>query len=257
MRIVGSLTGTILIFSFIFIGNNLVFAQTNNSLFLQANNVYNEGKFEKAREMYEKLIFEKNVVSAEVFYNLANCYFKMNDLGKAILNYKRAFMVHPRDKLINDNLSFARGLVKYKVEDTRNWYIRKGEEILSYITEDELHICSLLLFSMIVIFWILVLFTKSKIVKRLTTLLYILFFISIGAVVFKHFPLSTAHEAVIIADEAEVRYGPTSTDKIAFRLIAGIEVILKSEKDDWVKIGLHSGKEGWINKTSLEAVKWR
>ena len=232
-----------------------VCAQTELALFKKANNLYHEGAFDKAREIYEKIIDKKNTNNADIFYNLANCYFKMNNVGKAVLNYKRAFLLNPRDKLINDNLSFARGFIQFKDEDARNWYIRKAEEILSYITKDELYICSLFFFLLIIMCrMFLLLFTMSKMLKRLSILLGVLFFISLSTLVIKYSPLLIPYDAVIIAEGAEVRYGPSTTDKVAFRLTAGIEVLLKSEKDDWVKISLHSGKEGWIKKSSLEAV---
>ncbi len=253
------LIGTfILSVSFMLEGDGYIFAQTNNSLFVQANDLYRQGEYEKAKDIYEKLVFEKNIDSAELFYNLANCYFKTDNLGKAVLNYKRAFMIDPRDKLINDNLSFARGFIKFKVNDTRNWYIREGERILSYITLDELQVVLLILFLMIVILRLcLLLVKKGKILKRMSLFISIIFLISISALILKISPLFSAPEAVITSAGADVRYGPSTADKVAFRLSEGIEVIITSENNKWYKILLKSGKEGWIKDSSLEEVKWR
>ena len=45
--------------------------------------------------------------SAELYYNLGNAYFKMNELPKAILNYEKALLLSPNDKDIQYNLAFA------------------------------------------------------------------------------------------------------------------------------------------------------
>ncbi len=52
-------------------------ATTFQETFYQANDLYKEGKFSKAYELYEKIPNK----SAKVHYNLGNCAFKLNKIG--------------------------------------------------------------------------------------------------------------------------------------------------------------------------------
>src|ERR1051325_9538876 len=54
--------------------------------FIIANEAYAKGNFVKAAEGYEQLIAQ-DYESAELYYNLGNAYYKLDNIGKAILNY--------------------------------------------------------------------------------------------------------------------------------------------------------------------------
>jgi hypothetical protein len=90
-----------------------------SSLYNQANQDFRQANSakdpEQAKKLYEKAIlgFEKiieqgQVKNSELYYNLANAYFLNNQLGKAILNYRRAEKLHSSDENIQKNLAFAR-----------------------------------------------------------------------------------------------------------------------------------------------------
>ena len=88
-----------------------LFSQANES-FRQANSTKDS---EQAKRLYEKAIlsFEKiidvgQVKNAKLYYNLGNAYFLKGDIGKAILNYRRAEKLDSSDTNIQKNLTFAR-----------------------------------------------------------------------------------------------------------------------------------------------------
>ncbi len=80
---------TITAFLFVFFICITTFASKEQIAFDSANASYARGNFEKAIEQYESLI-KSNSVSAEVYFNLGNAYYKTNNIGFAILNYERA-----------------------------------------------------------------------------------------------------------------------------------------------------------------------
>ncbi|MEK7243343.1 MAG: tetratricopeptide repeat protein [Thermodesulfobacteriota bacterium] len=61
---------------------------------------------------------------AVFFYNLGNSYFKTKKIGLAILAYERARLLEPRNSDILYNLNYAKGILEYKIEDKRNWYLK-------------------------------------------------------------------------------------------------------------------------------------
>jgi len=75
-------------------------------LWTPANQAFAAGKFEQARADYLQLIATGNV-SPELFYNLGNTYLKLDDKGRAVLNFKRALALAPGFEPAKHNLNLA------------------------------------------------------------------------------------------------------------------------------------------------------
>lgn len=88
-----------------------LFSQANQS-FREANSAKNPEQakklYEKAILAFERIINEDRIKNAKLYYNLANAYFLKGDIGKAILNYRRAEKLDNSDANIQKNLTFAR-----------------------------------------------------------------------------------------------------------------------------------------------------
>jgi len=88
-----------------------LFSQANAS-FRTANSAEDSEQakrlYEKAILAFEKIINQGKVKNAKLYYNLGNAYFLKGDIGKAILNYRRAEKLDDSDANIQKNLTFAR-----------------------------------------------------------------------------------------------------------------------------------------------------
>jgi len=88
-----------------------LFSQANQS-FREANSARNpeqaEKLYEKAILAFERIVNEGRIKNAKLYYNLANAYFLKGNIGKAILNYRRAEKLDNSDANIQKNLTFAR-----------------------------------------------------------------------------------------------------------------------------------------------------
>jgi hypothetical protein len=74
--------------------------------FLEAGRAYDEGRFPEAVRLYEDLI-RGGHVSMEVLYNLGSAHAGDGRLGRAVLSYRKAWRLAPRDPDINANLRLA------------------------------------------------------------------------------------------------------------------------------------------------------
>ncbi|MGH9425704.1 MAG: tetratricopeptide repeat protein, partial [Terriglobia bacterium] len=92
-------------------------AQTQDvsRIFEAGNEYYAQSNYKAAIAQYQKVL-ESGVVSETVLYNLANAYFKNNQLGESILYYEKAQRISPLDREISENLNFARARIADKVE---------------------------------------------------------------------------------------------------------------------------------------------
>ena len=110
----------ILIFTFSSIARSALPKEQVYSLFNQANRFFREANtatndpdqaqklYEKAILNYEKIISDGRIKNSKLFYNLGNAYFLKEDIGRAILNYRRAERLDKADTNIQKNLAFAR-----------------------------------------------------------------------------------------------------------------------------------------------------
>jgi len=84
-----------------------------NQFFREANTITNDPDkaqklYEKAILNYEKIVSDGRIKNSKLYYNLGNAYFLKEDLGRAILNYRRAESLDKADTNIQKNLAFAR-----------------------------------------------------------------------------------------------------------------------------------------------------
>ena len=83
--------------------SQVFFAQNG---FEKGNDLYKNGKYEQAIDAYNSELSGKKH-SAELYFNLANCYYKLNKVAPAIYNYEKALVLKPNDGDIANNLKFA------------------------------------------------------------------------------------------------------------------------------------------------------
>jgi tetratricopeptide (TPR) repeat protein len=83
-----------------------------NQAFTQANSQKDatqaKALFDKSILLYERLIAEGDIHNAKLYYNLANAYLLNHNIGRAILNYRRAEALDQGNPDIQKNLAFAR-----------------------------------------------------------------------------------------------------------------------------------------------------
>jgi tetratricopeptide (TPR) repeat protein len=63
------------------------------------------GKYEQAIDAYGSVL-KTNQHSSELYFNLGNCYYKLNKVAP-IYSYEKALVLSPNDKEVLNNLKFA------------------------------------------------------------------------------------------------------------------------------------------------------
>ena len=222
--------------------------------FQKANQNYRAGKFAEAASVYQRLS-EKNHEIAALFYNLANSLYRQGSVGPAILAYERARLIEPRDGDILYNLNYARSLLEYRIEDKRNWYLRAAEKVLEYFTEKEIYLLAISVYALLMASWAFVLFFRRGLPwgggRKTLTVLFLLF-ITLAAA--KHLESRVIRSGVVVAKSAEVHYGPSADDQIAFRLGEGLRVYVLERRSDWSRVLLVNGETGWISNDQINEV---
>ena len=233
--------------------SRFVYAEDALSLFREGNEAYRKQAYQKAYEDYERA--SRKLPAAEIYYNMGNAVFKMNQLGRAIVNYSRARNLEPRNPDILENLRYAKSLIEYRVEDKRNWYLRTVSELLQYFRLRELLFACFLIYFTLSLAWVLGLVMKKSLMPQSvhTALLAVLIVFSILSCA-KFYQAKIQKPAVVIQGKVDVRYGPSKSDKLAFSLVEGIQVDVEEKLDDWYRISLANKESGWVPKEGIEIV---
>ena len=80
-----------LVLSICFFAIQMGMAQ-NEALFDKATEHYNKGEYTKAIENYEEIL-ENGQHSAELYFNLGNCHYKLNAIGPSVFYYEKALLL--------------------------------------------------------------------------------------------------------------------------------------------------------------------
>jgi len=219
------------------------------SLFEEAGKAYQAGEFNRAREIYSSLVAERKN-DPNLYYNLANTYYRLNDPGWAILWYERALRLKPLDSDIRYNLALAKKVLK----DNQDNPIQKIFQLpptglLLWISTVFLWIWAGVLISY---FW-----KKTWVHDALKTVAAVSFFLWLVLIGWGGFRLWDESQswAVVLTQNAQIRSGPGTDFVVGATIPAGLKVLLFDEKDGWSLLGVaRLGIKGWTQSTNIERV---
>ena len=86
------------------------FMKAEDNLFKKGTEFYDSGNYQMAITYFDSLI-DAGSVSSEIHYNKGNCYFKLDSLALAIVEYERGLNINPKDLDIVYNLKICNDLI--------------------------------------------------------------------------------------------------------------------------------------------------
>jgi len=224
-------------------------------LFARANRLYEAGNYEGALGAYRALV-RQGFRGGNLYYNLGNTYFKLDDKGHAILFYKKARKLKPRDQDIASNLEYALSLIEDKIEPRpRSWVAEKWSMIVGCFTLGEVIVSAATTYWLLCAVLIIFIYVRPwrAIVLRIAGVLLLVIVVMMGGAISRAW-LEGQEEAVVISKEAKVRYGPSDKDVAAFVLHEGAVVEIENRKGEWYQVSLPDGKAGWLEKGSCGTI---
>ena len=216
-----------------------------------ANKLYEQGRYREAAAGYQALLDEQPGHPALQF-NLGNAWFKSGDLGRAIAAYRLAQRSWPRDPSIRFNLAFARKqLPGLPPPQQAAW-----EQAITTLTPNEWTVGAAIAFWL----WMSLLILRELFAGQrsrrpylLATLLLML--LALAGLGLSLYQTHHTQEAVVVAANASVRYGPLSESQMQFQLRDGAEVRILDRKqvqeESWFRVQDSNGRRGWIPELDL------
>jgi len=226
-----------------------------NELFNKANKEYHDRNYQQAIDDYLK-INSQNYQSPELYYNLGNCYYKTDSIGKSILFYEKAKRLSPSDEAIAFNLQLANLKVTDKIEPVSDFIlVQWWNNLVRSIAADSWAVCAIVLLWIGLMVLLFFFFSPSLNVRKVSFFGGAIF-LFLSAVIFTftfsryHYD-TTVKYGVIIYSTAHIMSEPDDKSKELFVLHEGIKVRLLSSSDNYNNIELPDGKQGWVEDGAL------
>jgi tetratricopeptide (TPR) repeat protein len=245
--------------------------------FVKGNALYEEGDYQGAVDEYVDLV-NSGTVDENLYYNLANSYYRIDELGEAVLFYERALRLVPRDTDVRENLALVRSQLRDKQ------FVREQNRVVgaivwlhNHLSTQEMILLASCCYVVLCLLGIVFVFRRSRIVSavyqrmsivslgRLAGLNKTQDILLVGAIVACLF-VSTGFSAylkvgtqlrrevgVVLEREVPVYGSPTPDSTLQFKIHEGTMVTIHEQRLRRVRIRLPGGLSGWV---SIESVGW-
>jgi len=218
-----------------------------------ANNLYKDGKFVEAIEIYEAYANEE-INSPEIYFNLGSAYFQIDSLAQSIYYFEKAKTINPNDMDLQHNLALAYGQQKDDIDKFPElFFIAWVKKIASFLSTNTW------LFAAIAFFWLTLLlyFLKGKgnnfLLKKKRWIVPLVF--GLLCLLFSwanyHYQ-SSVQSAIVMQTEVKVKNKPNLTASNLLSIHEGLKVDIVDTVDDWHQVKLSDGTSGWLSKKSVK-----
>ena len=235
-----------------------------NALFRQASDLSKKDPaqardlFARSAMHFERLVTEGGIRNGHLYYDLGNTYFRMGDLGRSILSYRRAQLLIPGDRELLRNLEYAR--------------TRRVDHIPA--PEPQLLLRTLLFWHYDIplgwrrglflvtsaLFWLsaaLYLFARRPALRWSMGVTGTLAALWLGSLAADQVALLKDRSGVVLAAEAVARKGDGESYEPSFQqpLHAGTEFVLTRRRPGWWEVRLPDGRECWLPEGAAELTR--
>lgn len=233
-------------------------AQNAASLFAQGNKAYQQENYAQAANHYEAIL-AGGVESAEVYYNLGNCYYREGELGKSLLNYERAKRLAPNDNEIQENLDF----VYSKTDDhikvmPQIFFVRWCHNLNGALPlRGWINFCIIMMVltcASVIVFALSREYQWRKSSLIVSFIMIFLLLLTGTNAAFSAHTSSNDNEAIVMSPISVAKSSPDNNSVDKFVLHEGTKVRVDDAVDGWTKIRIADGTRGWIATADITVI---
>lgn len=248
----------VLHFFICFCFSTIAWTQKNEALFQEANQLYSEHKYDSCIEKYLQII-ENQEVSSEVYFNLANAYYKKNEVANSILFYEKALKLSPNDKDIRNNLAFAERMRLDNITPLPENGVEKWWNKLLNIYKSTGWARQSLLCLWLFLASALLYYGVTKVWQKRLFFSLALSFLSVA--VGSYFISNEVFKrdgrqkfGILFSKEIKTFSEPNAHTSVLFTLHEGTKVEIIETLNQWCKIRLADGRTGWIESEVMKII---
>lgn len=247
-----------IIFACFFVFSNIVAQSNEDTIFHKANESYIQQDYPTAINLYSDII-SAGYISANLYYNLGNAYFKNEELSNAILWYERALRLDPTNEDIIHNIAFANKKITDEMEIMPEFFLKKWfKSVYSFLSATGWAITSIVI--CFVLFLTIAFILLSAVSKRRVYLFFVAMFLALFLAISILFAVIQSNqslrndEAIIMHKSVIVKSMPDQSGTDLFTVHDGLKVLVVDKVGNWIEVVFPNGHKGWIKEISVEII---
>ena len=230
-----------------------------DSLWTAGTAAYTEGNWTEAIGSWTA-VCGLGLESEELYYNIANAYYKDGDIAKSILYYERALKLNPSYSDAKYNLEIARGMVQDKIEEIPEFFVETaGRKMCWLLPSDTWAVLFILFLAATLAMVLLFLLGRSTRARKIGFIAGIVLLLAsalcLDFAFWQRTDYRKADKAVIMKPVCSVKSSPGSDSATnLFVLHEGTKVTVLDEVGNWSNIELADGRQGWLQTGDMEII---
>jgi tetratricopeptide (TPR) repeat protein len=230
-----------------------------DTLWKQGNAAYSAGQFDSALSRYKAIEGQNGLVSPELYYNIANCYFKLSQNSQAILYYERALKLDPSYGDAENNLAVCNARILDKIDSVPELFIVRWARSLKYSLSSDGWAWASLIFLFLAAVLLLIYFYGQSRGGRVASLVFACVFFafvicSAGMSYSERNDATVQGTAIVMQPASSVKSAPGGTGTDVFVIHEGLKVKILDSLGDWTKIEISDGRQGWLPETDIAKI---
>lgn len=231
---------------------------TPEDLIAHASIAYDQGNFQQSISDYETLLSVYGS-SSDLYYNLANAYFKDKNYAKAILNYERCLLYDPSNGDAKANLELAKLNCVDKIETIQPVIFKTWSDSISNLMS-----CNTWTNLSIIFFLVFAICTFAYFFMKKVTIRKIGFYSAIVSIILcficniyanqQQNKINNRDYAIVINPSVTVKSSPADSGTQLFTVHEGLKVKVRSTLSDWSEVELSDGNVGWLPTSTIEKI---
>lgn len=224
----------------------------------EADSAYARQQYQQAIKAYEGLL--QQGVSAELYYNLGNAYYRTENITRAVLNYERALLLSPGDRDVRFNLQMARSKTIDKITpETEMFFVTWYRSLVNMMSVDGWAQTALAALALAIVLTLVYLFSERIWLRKVGffggILLVVVFLFGNLFAYQQEQQLIHRTGAIVISSAVQIKSTPAKNGTDLFILHEGTKVnITDDTMKGWKKVTVADGKEGWIETSQIEVI---
>ncbi len=232
-----------------------LFSGNVEQLIDSAQNSFMQTQYAAALEMYDS-VCNMGYSSSDLYYNIGNCYYRLNDIPNSVYYYEKALMLDPSNDDAEFNLNIANRQLKQIVEPLpMPFYTRLGIKILNIMSSDAWTILNIVFLVLTLIGIALYLFLGRIALRKLgfsIAVISLVFFIFTAICAHKSSVVILENNYAIVFEQSMVKSSPNADAVNSFEIYEGIKVQVVDSANGMYNIKLDDGKEGWMDMSDVK-----
>lgn len=227
-------------------------------LWQKAGEAFAAGQWQNALNFYQ-MIEGEGLQSADLYYNLGNTCFKLDDKARAILYFERALKLDPTHDDAAHNLEIVRQMTLDKIDSVPEFILVSWfRKLRQSLPADA---WAWLTLALLACGGVLGLFFRNAASPALRRVAFIaacvIFVLSVFVFVFslqQRRAVMRTDSAIVTAPVCSVKSSPADGGNTVFVLHEGTKVRLLDGVGDWSKVEIADGRQGWVRVNTVEVI---